>query len=473
MNDFLRATVRIGLLAVLVLAPLPFGSVRPGAVLTIEWTAAVLGLLAAIVAIRDPADVPRLARFIVAIGLALLTLGALQMVPVPDIVVENLAGPTADVRAEVWPFLDSPPEPSSLTLSPPGTASAWLRLAAYVVLAFAAAVSFTRGRHFRTAAIVVTASAAFQGLYGAYEFLSGHQHIFAYEKRHYLDSATGTFINRNHFAAYLAVALPVALWLAMNRSGTGRALRNLRERILHLSGASGFAVVFGGIAAGAIWAGVLLSRSRGGLAVALVSTVLAMALFSRHRRMMVIAGAVVLVPVALLMWQQVAVPGDRFATESGQLRSLNSRLPVWEVSTSITRDYPVVGAGMGTFEAVFELYRPPGIRGRWDRAHNDWLQLAVEMGWIAAILGLAGTIVVIRSGWRAGRVGTPEGLLAACIAAGITAAALHAAVDFPARIPAYAVQLAFLVGLLCALVHRVRDDDAMVRSHERRRGGVP
>jgi hypothetical protein len=77
----------------------------------------------------------------------------------------------------------------------------------------------------------------------------------------------------------------------------------------------------------------------------------------------------------------------------------------------------------------------------------------------------------MRSAWRSFRVGAVDGALAACIAAGVAAAALHAIVDFSVRIPAYAVQLAVLIGLLCALDRRVRDADTVIHTRAVRRDG--
>ena len=51
-------------------------------------------------------------------------------------------------------------------------------------------------------------SAAFQALYGLIVVASGYDRIWHVEKTVFLDAATGTWVNRNHFADYLAMALP-------------------------------------------------------------------------------------------------------------------------------------------------------------------------------------------------------------------------------------------------------------------------
>jgi len=74
----------------------------------------------------------------------------------------------------------------------------------------AAAALASRGAHRRILAVFF-AGGVFQALYGSLEYLSGHQQIFGYVKRYYTDSATGTYINQNHFAGALEMALLVGV----------------------------------------------------------------------------------------------------------------------------------------------------------------------------------------------------------------------------------------------------------------------
>ena len=113
-------------------------------------------------------------------------------------------------------------------------------------------------------AAVIVAAGAFQALYGSAEYLSGHQHIFAYAKKHYVDEASGTFINRNHFAGFLAVTLPFALALVFEGVRRLAPARSVRERLVRLTEPSGVMLGAGALAAALIWTGVVLSYSRGG-----------------------------------------------------------------------------------------------------------------------------------------------------------------------------------------------------------------
>ncbi len=60
---------------------------------------------------------------------------------------------------------------------------------------------------------VVIAAAVFQAFYGMAETFSGAEKIFGYQKKYNIGSVTGTYVNRNHFAGYMLLGLPVALGL--------------------------------------------------------------------------------------------------------------------------------------------------------------------------------------------------------------------------------------------------------------------
>jgi len=68
---------------------------------------------------------------------------------------------------------------------------------------------------------------AFEAFYGLVQYLAGWQQIFAYVKKYYVEDATGTYINRNHFAGFLEMTLPFTVALALRQAGK---LRSAVER---------------------------------------------------------------------------------------------------------------------------------------------------------------------------------------------------------------------------------------------------
>jgi O-antigen ligase len=320
-----------------------------------------------------------------------------------------------------------------------------MRLFAYVWVGLAAAVSLRRGEHLRQLAVVVGVAGAFQALYGSFEYLSGREHIFGYAKEHYLGEATGTFINRNHFAGYLAMALPLTLALiALPR----RAAQwpGWRERLLTWADRRTLVRVSAFLAAFCIWTGVVLSYSRAGLVAALLGAGLMTALQWRRRWAVWLLVLALAAPTVVLLYRDLRAPGARLASLAVDVAADTGRIPVWGATAAMARDHFGLGTGFGTFDSAFPLYRPPTIHARWQHAHNDWLQSAAEGGLITTLL-LAALLVVVL--WPAAATGRARALLLAA-AAGIAAIAFHSLSDFPLRIPAVAVLLAALAGARCA-----------------------
>ncbi len=318
-----RTGLRGALLALLLLSPLPFGSVEPWAVLALELSAAALGAVALCLVALDPAVLESRARMALALGGTVVLIGVVQLVPLPGGWSRLVASPTQALREQLARFL---PEVSATvtpqSLEPPATSDAVLRFAAYVLIGLAAVVAVRTPAHLRQVAVVIAASGAFQAIYGSAEYLTGHQHIFGYAKKFYADEASGTFINRNHFAGYLAMTLPFALGLMLDSARSLPDARSFRERILQLGETGGLRLALGAAAAAAIWIGVILSYSRGGLAVALAGTAfLAWRLSLRRRRAWLLVAAL-LIPTALLLWSQVRAPGERFVSESSNVTTL-------------------------------------------------------------------------------------------------------------------------------------------------------
>src|SRR4029453_14927022 len=115
---------------------------------------------------------------------------------------------------------------ATLSLAPLATASAVRTGAALAGILFVT-TSVVAARGAARLALAAVVAAAFQGLYGTLVLASGHARIWNVPKTAYLDSATGTFVNHNHYAAFLAATLPLGLGLsiAIARRAGGRPER--------------------------------------------------------------------------------------------------------------------------------------------------------------------------------------------------------------------------------------------------------
>jgi len=444
--DLLRGALRLGVLALLVLAPLPFGAVRPGAVLAIELAASALGLIAILLVARDPDAAAAVPRLPLAIALGLVALGAFQALPLPFAVAETF-NPTAELVRPLIPYLglDRPPA-VAWSVAAPETVDALLRLVAYVLLSLAAAIAFDDAPSRRRFAMVLVGSAVFQAVYGSAEYLSGHQHIFAFAKKHYLDSATGTFINRNHLATYLAMALPFGLALSLpeERRVPERA-RTWRERLVAASSGSALVRLLAAGACALLWMGLLLSHSRAGLVAALAAAAIVLVRYRtlRAARWAAAIGACVL--LTLLTLELAQAPGERFFSIRDDIEARGGRLAVWRDASALVAVRPILGWGFGTFESAFPTVQSADIDLRYDHAHNDWLEWSIDGGLLALAAAIALLVLALRPPRPAAASGFDAAFGVAARAA-VVAAALHGAWDFSLRIPAVAVVGAVVLG---------------------------
>ena len=448
--------VRTTLLLLVVWTPLPFGSVQPGSVLLIQL-ASVLVCAIALASTRPEERIQWMSgwRLPAACCGAVLLIGGLQLLPAPGSWGAFLTEPTARARDLVAPFIGDEGGARALSLAPLSTWDATLRFAAYVAVGLAAAMVFRSVRARLALAIAIASIGAFEAAYGAAEYLSGHQHIFGYAKRFYQDEASGTFINRNHFAAYLTLTLPFCLALAVEGLQRLRPSLSLRERIAEF-GKSPTLLLLGGVVATALgFMGVVLSYSRGGLLGALTGLLVFVALEQRRRRAgrfaLALTLTALLIPTVWIGVHEVRAPGERFIQGASSLES-GGRLTVWKETVRISRDYPVLGSGLGTFAEVFPLYRPASLEKRWGNAHNDWLQLLAEGGPLAfgaMLLLLAATLR---------RLLRRKDPITSAMCAALVAITLQAFFEFPLRMPAIALLTAVIAGAAYAVAPLPRID---------------
>lgn len=453
-----------GICVVVIAAPLPFGSVVPWARGVLEGFCA---LLAVIWVGRCLAfDDGRPTRWVGLSLAGLLTLGILQIVPLPRAVVGavqpvsesillRVERPT-DVVAVESELLgpDSQPESSisTLSLDPVSTASG-LRtgIALAVLLLCALTVAATRG--LRNLLIALALSAGFQGLYGLLVVASGHDKIWNVPKQFSLGSATGTWVNPSHYSGYLAAALPVLLawflyrvhrWAALHReNGARRAVisQRLARGFGGRSALIGLAFLLGCF-------GLLTSFSRAGILLAIAALSVVVMQFFRRRRAWV--GIAILLTIAFA----AAIPllqmdpdrlVDKYSRSAEELLEGNRRI-VWNDTLHLFADAPWVGTGFGTFEAVYPLYRSPEVRLLYRHTHNDLLQFLGEGGLLGLALLLPLGIAVLVSLFRGIR--GAGGILLGGVAAGLSTTLLHSVVDFPFHLPANAALAVIFAGIL-------------------------
>jgi O-antigen ligase len=262
--------------------------------------------------------------------------------------------------------------------------------------------------------------------------------------------ARGTYVNRNHFAGLLEMALPFAVLYP------AAVIRRTRSHRRSPAGPVLKAAPFLALA-GLILAGIIYSFSRMGYVAALVSLFVMGAVplgarLSPVRRSIAIGGIAlfVLASFALLPPYRLIM---RFAeiTATDGLTS-EGRIELWGETLPLIATYPVFGCGLGGYESAFREFKISEPLVRDDYAHNDYLQYLSEMGIVGFLLAALLMLTLFRAAARASSRLEPETRwLGLATAGAMTAILLHSLADFNLYIPANAMSLAWITGIASGL----------------------
>jgi O-antigen ligase len=426
------------------------------------WPLAAIALTAGAIGCLIPsaAGAARVSRLLVA---ALALLGAamvLQLVPLPLAVLRTVS-PNALAVLEQTDFAYGAGLTRFHSLSVVAS-STLVPLALFV--AFAVLVAGTSRsmavRHPRRLVETLTVFAVIFALIGIVQKPLYAGRVLGFWEPEGTGLPFATFVNRNHFAGWMVMALPLSLGLLA--AGLEKAMRQVRPgwryKLLWLSSPEASRLILLG-AGGLIMAlSLVLTMSRSGisalaLAVVLMGVVVARGIGARSRRAIVIVYLGVLL-AATVAWVGTDVLADRFANTNWS--EFNDRRGAWLDAVSVIRSFPLVGTGLNTYSTVARFYQQHDLSSFYGEAHNDYLQLLAEGGLLLAIpagLALAALGWEIRRRMKADLPGTSWWLRRAAVTA-MAAIALQETVEFSLQMPGNAV----LFAIVCALaIHPPRD----------------
>jgi O-antigen ligase len=433
----------VTLIGGIVFAVLAFGGTEPAsfALAQIVFAATAMVLLA----------YPRSANLHFSMGmltapLLLLSLIALQLCPLPA---SWMRGTSTVAVGDHSHF-------RTLAIEPFATRVHFLIVVTCVIAFFLGYVvsQETGGKRRLTKAIVITGLG--EALYGLVQYLTGWQRIFGYEKKYDLQEATGTYINRNHYAGFLEMVLPLAfalafyeLWKLHKKSGTG--IRKSRQFVA-MPGVHKVVVWFA--IAVVISAGLFYSRSRMGIASAFLSTTLVFVLAWGKRLYgrtgLIMCGVFVGLSISLIGWLGAESVVERFQNVAQEYPTTDhNRLSIWRDTFHLIGQHPWIGTGLGTFPLAYTAVQTTFLDGFVNHAHNDYLELASDIG-IPAAVALAGCFLwlFIRTVRTSRSPDTHfERFLSLGCAGSLLAILLHSLADFNFYIPANALVFASILGI--------------------------
>jgi len=325
-------------------------------------------------------------------------------------------------------------------------------LTCFIAFYFAQVVSQDRQRkQFFIGALV--ALGTFEAFYGLVQYLSGWQQIFAYVKKFDLEEATGTYINRNHYAGFLEMILPFSLALVFYEYAKLRGNRDARIKTLMAKSAVQRLILSLAISV-VLCAALIFSRSRMGIlaAAASVLVIFALVAISRFhgRTGSPLAAAFIVLSISLALWIGPGPIVSRFQTvnEEYSLGGL-SRVSIWRDAFPLLKHHPWLGTGLGTFPIAYTSGQNAFLSQFVNHAHNDYLELSADLGIPAALILFASILFILVRAIRSFLSGEHdfERIVALGCAGSVTAILIHSFADFNLYIPANALLFSAILGL--------------------------
>jgi len=311
----------------------------------------------------------------------------------------------------------------NLTASPFSTRIEVQLLLSMLILFFLAAQAFRELADWRGFAwFVMIFSFLVAGL-GILQHLTFNGKLYWFREMHYGGIPFGPFVNRNHFAGFVELVLPMAFVpLLLGRVRRERLFVVAMLAILPLSA-------------------LLLSASRGGiisLAAELAFLVLVLILRKTGGRNVLIGGTVLLLAFFTVSWLGVNELLSRFSSlqtlEVRQDKRASMRHGAWHVFL----DHPVLGTGLGTLQQIYPPYETLYDGKIVNHAHNDYLEALAETGilggiccaWFVATLFMGGLQFLLSGDYSFAST------LRLCGWTGCWGLLVHSLVDFNLHIPA-------------------------------------
>jgi O-antigen ligase len=325
---------------------------------------------------------------------------------------------------------------------------------AYLIVLHLLAQSFQRTSQLRNLVWFLMSLGFVVSIFGILQHLTFNGKLYWFREMRYGGLPFGPYVNRNHFAGFAELLIPLALVPLV----LGRVRR---ERLFVVA-----------LLALVPTIALFLSASRGGIisfSVELMILLLLLLLRRIRTKHMLVGGVVVLCSVLAVSWIGVQQVLERFASYKTLDVTASKRAAMSVDTWHIFLDHPILGTGLGTLQQVFPAYDTLYDGKIVNHTHNDYLELLAEAGILGGLCcaGFLGVLLLeslkgldnLQSSFNSAL--NLSGLVGCC---GIL---VHSLVDFNLHIPANA--LLFFVASHLATARIQTDAASLPKEHSHRR----
>jgi O-antigen ligase len=301
-------------------------------------------------------------------------------------------------------FLGRPVDAGHRTLSvyQKSTAAYLLKMISCLLIFFVMVNTLTTKEQMRRIVIVVIASGFLLAFAGIIQKLTWNGKLLWFRVPRHGGDPFGPYVNKNHFANYVGMIIPVTIGYVFSRivhefrrvqgNTFGLRLKNL------VVGDFVYKIIMQIFLVAVMITAVIMSHSLlGTLSVLYGVLFIAAYMLIKNKKALlgIIIVLIVFIPLLIsssgaeIYIQQMYEKYMTF-TESERLR-----LDYLFDGIKMIRDYFWTGTGLGAFWVIFPKYQSTGIGYFVDYAHNDYLQLYIETGIVAASLLIGSFILYI------------------------------------------------------------------------------
>ena len=446
MSSLLHRMLFIALLLLVLLAPIPLGSNR-------DWSWSLCALLSGALGMawvmlqlatrRKPfSQLPPLIPLLFLAALAWAWLQTTGFLPAA------WSHPVWALSGEVTNRAFS----GSVSLAPQDSYTALMRLAAYGLVFF---LSFQLARDrilARRALWWIFAFAVVYSVYGLLSYWGVLRELMWYQDDAFGKDVRATFVNRNHFANWLGIAIICALTIFFDYMLRAPSVPMLamqsRQKRLDRFLARAWAPLAGLIL---LVSALVSSHSRGGFLATLCGGAVLMLLVDRKLRVVSLRARAVAFSALLVCGAAFYISSEMLVERLEQSSvDAEGRQTIYQITLGGISDNPLLGFGYGAFEDGFKLYREEQVTKLVDFAHNTFLENMFELG-LPAALSLFGAVlglmlVCLRGVFSRRR----DWIYPACGVAVTVLVSVHALVDFGLQMPATALLYSLVMGVACA-----------------------
>ena len=299
-------------------------------------------------------------------------------------------------------------------------------LFAYLIVIFLLPQVYQRASHYRGLLWFLMGLSFVVSIFGILQYLTFNGKLYWFRELRYGGYPFGPYVNRNHYAGFAEILIPMAL--------VPLVLGKVRRERLAIVALFAFVPIVA----------LILSASRGGIiSFGVEMFVLFLLLLMRRvrRRHVLVGGAVMLGAVMAVSWIGIHDVLQRFSTNHPLDISAGKRASMRQNSWRIFLDHPVLGTGLGTLQMVFPPYETLYDGKIVNHTHNDYLEALAETGilgglccaWFLAALLLESLKGLRDLGSSFGAALNLSGLV------GCSGILVHSLVDFNLHIPANAL----------------------------------